>query len=231
MWLAPPAAAAGVPVHTILTPAELSRAAQLDVHRSAAFVTGRVVLRVVLGDRLGCLPREVVLDSRCRCGKHHGAVTVRASGRASGPWVSLTRTGPLVAVVVRDAGPVGVDLGSVRAVGAASLANVLPARADPTDRAVAVRWVRVESTLKMLGTGLRRDPADVHVDERGVGTVDGVAVARVLDLPGTDRAARDLAGADVVGAVAVGGASALGPVSAVRARSRDASPLIAVLAG
>lgn len=207
VWVVPSTSAtADAPV---LDSVERKRAAALDPGRRAAFVTARVLLRLAVAHGLGCAPGEVRLDATCRCGRPHGPVTVLPAG----PWVSISRNGPVVAVALRTSGPVGIDVASVAAVAWAPLDRLLGPGAEglgPTDAAdppradtgaLARTWVRTEATLKMLRTGLRRDPADLWVDASGLARLDGREVGRVVDLAALPGAmALD---ADVVAAIAV----------------------------
>jgi len=204
------AAIAGVPgsgLGDVLDAVERDRTAAMEPGRRAAFVTARALLRCVLAMRLGCAPGEVRLDARCQCGRPHGPVTVLPEG----PWVSLSRNGPLVAVALRAEGPVGVDLASISAVASAPLTGLLPmtlpggasTTAEPGERPaeeLARAWVRTEATLKLLRTGLRRDPAEVRIDGSGLARIDGRRVARLSDLPPDP-----CLGPEVVGAVAIDG--------------------------
>ena len=247
VWLAAPSL--GIqPAHTAattLTRGELARVATMEPWRAAGFITGRLLLRAALAEHLGCTPREVLLDATCRCGEQHGPVRVRPSG----PGVSVSRHGPLVTVALRVAGPVGVDLESVAAVGAAPLTHVLQAGTGGSPALVASpgqggayadapladvpltrAWVRTEATLKMLGVGLRRDPADVLIDSHGVAYLDGAAVARVLDLPDDVPWPRPHHGSDLpsaaVGALALGGAAATRQGQEVAVRIHDGAQLL-----
>lgn len=181
-------------VGDVLSDAERERAAALPGGRSTGFVLGRVLLRTALAPRLGCPPREVVLDATCpTCGRGHGQVTARPPDVADASptqvtHVSVTRSGPVVAVALCDDGPVGVDAESRAAVAAAPLADVamspreleaLPARGRT--RAITRAWVRKEATLKALGAGLRTAPSDLDLTRppRGLRGVDAVACGTV----------------------------------------------------
>jgi len=237
VWLAAPSLGTQpeIAAATTLTLGERSRAATMEPRRAAGFVTGRLLLRAALAAHLGCPPRQVLLDATCRCGAQHGPVRVLHAG----PWVSVSRHGPIVAVALRVAGPVGVDLESVAAVGAAPLTNVLRASVAGTQAGVshplvgvplARAWVRAEATLKMLEVGLRRDPADVQIDSHGVAHLDGSAVAQVLDLADDVPWPRPVNHGDqpsgAVGALALGGAAATRPGAEVTVRIHDGARLL-----
>ncbi|MBO1752091.1 hypothetical protein J4G33_09775 [Actinotalea sp. BY-33] len=186
---------------------ERSRAADLPGPQASRFIQGRALLRAVLGEHLGCAPREVPLHVRCpTCAGPHGPVSL-ATGTGTGPHLSLTRAGALVAVAVSEAGPVGVDVESHAAISAAPLGALPPSRRGVTARtrqrraaltsAVARSWVSAEAVLKATGAGLRTDPADLVISSRRgrrtALTPDGTrAVLADLDL-----------GPGVAGAVAV----------------------------
>lgn len=225
-WVAQPLGPDLRPWLAHLDSAERARAATLPVQQASRFVQARALLRGVLGDRLGCPARAVALHVECpACGGAHGPVVV-AEGR--GPFVSVTRAGPLIAVAVTDVGPVGVDIESHAAVAAAPLADVALSADELTAHrrrrrstrtpALARAWVSTEAALKAAGTGLRTDPAHLAVStvrgRRTCTTPDG-ARALLADL--------DL-GPDVAGAVAV----AWGAPVPTGLRAPDRAPLIAV---
>ncbi len=209
VWIVPSPSPATDVLADVLDDVERERAAGMDPSRRAAFVTARVLLRAAVAHRLGGAPADLLLDATCRCGHAHGPVSILPTG----PWVSISRNGPAVAVALRESGPVGLDLASVAAVAAAPLTRLLPPGAHHRDpdrpaatrggeaRSLARTWVRTEATLKMLRTGLRRDPADLRVDEQGHAHLDGRRGGRVLDLPPQPGALG--ADSDAVGAVAV----------------------------
>jgi 4'-phosphopantetheinyl transferase len=185
-----------------LSAVEQERAAGLPAHQASRFVLARVLLRGVLGARLDCAARAVPLHVRCPdCGGAHGPITCAWSGA---PFVSVTRAGPLIGVALTDAGPVGIDIESHAAAGAAPFADVaLPrrelsvhSRLRPRARthALVQFWVIAEAVLKATGTGLRADPAGLEVERAGgrgmVRTPDGTQVRLVeLDLGPTTAGA------------------------------------------
>ncbi|WP_258725512.1 4'-phosphopantetheinyl transferase family protein [Cellulomonas sp. NS3] len=176
---------------TVLDDAERARAGALPPPAAERFVLGRVLLRGVLAERLGCAPATVGLRARCvRCGGAHGRVRVVGPPREH--HVSLTRSGPLVAVALTVAGPVGVDVESTSAVSAAPVDGVLlsPAElaghralpAHAAEAALARVWVRKEAALKALGTGLVADPSAWALGPPPAGArgVDAVAPGGVV---------------------------------------------------
>lgn len=206
-------------------PAELDaveerRARRLRPDQRAAFVVARVMLRRVLGERLGLAPEAVPLVARCElCGEAHGQVHIEGVERL---WVSVTRSSRVLAVALTDAGPVGIDVQSVASVDAAPVVDVALSPGErlqveglaPAERpdAVAAAWVRKEAALKALGTGLRRSPSDLEM----MPLVGGAAVRGVPDLQVADLGV----GPGIVGAVAVllGGVGTGGPGTDERPR-------------
>jgi 4'-phosphopantetheinyl transferase len=145
---------------------------------------------------LGLPDHGWTLGHACRrCGsERHGAPYLLVGGRTVG--VSLSRAAGLVLVAVAE-GRVGVDLEEVGAAGVEGYDDVVrhagePRPGGPEER--ARRWVRKEASLKLLGTGLDRDPASVDVGPDVV-EVDGQEM-RLVDLS---------CGAGLAGCVAVEG--------------------------
>lgn len=186
----------------VLDDAERTRADGMAGLQRAPFVQARALLRAVVGARLGLAPGAVVLRTRCPvCGGPHGPVAVGPPGGADTLplHVSVSRSGPLLAVALGSTGPLGIDVESHARVAGAPLADValsdaerrrherLPHNARPA--ALARAWVRKEAVLKAVGAGLRVDPAlvDVRAD-----------LVRLTRLPGGDTPGRDDAGTRVV---------------------------------
>lgn len=225
-----------------LDPGEVARTSTLPAEPAARFVLARALLRGVLGERLGCPPRDVDLRVGCAtCGGPHGRVEVATAPGGARLQVSLTRSGPVVAVALCTTGPVGVDVESTEAVAAAPLAGVALAPAELARRAgtagadgtaLAHLWVRKEAALKALGTGLLVDPADL--DLGGAGRPRG----GLAHHHGTTLAIGPLAlGPGAVGAVAVAATDPPPPWAARRAGRRavdvqlhDGAPVLARLA-
>ncbi|MFC8190661.1 4'-phosphopantetheinyl transferase family protein [Cellulomonas sp. NPDC057328] len=204
VWWTPPLDVPDAAFLPVLDPAERARHGALPVPLRTPFVQARALLRVAVGRRSGVAPAAVGLAARCpACAGDHGPVTVTVPA-APPLHVSLTRSGPLLAVAVTEAGPVGVDVVACDDVAAAPLADValgprerarhdrLPA--DARTAALARAWARTEAVLKARRTGLRTDPADVDVRRDRVRVPGSRTPVRVRDLP---------LGAGVVGAVAV----------------------------
>lgn len=98
------------------------------------FVGARLLLRQVVGEAVGCRPRDVALHQTCRvCGGPHGRPAVEVLGKR-GPHVSFAHAGDIALVAVSDR-PVGVDVEARSAWAAAG-------------------WLRWEATVKATGEGI-----------------------------------------------------------------------------
>ncbi len=143
----------------------------------------RAFLLAAAGWALGSAPGALSLDRRCpTCGgADHGRPIVRGADGAAGPEtgtgrrldVSLSRAGATVAVALSFAGPVGIDIESVDAVGRAGfddvafnpveLAALAALPAGDAGRARTEIWTGKEAALKAVGVGLREDPRRLTV--------------------------------------------------------------------
>jgi 4'-phosphopantetheinyl transferase len=123
------------------------------------FLTGRALIRGVVGAELGVPPGDVVIDSSCfGCGKPHGKPKV------DGLEVSISHSGEWVALALTESAPVGVDVEEVRDAEVDDLARIsfsaaeLAAfRAVPQDRRKAAfftYWSRKEAVVKATGKGM-----------------------------------------------------------------------------
>jgi 4'-phosphopantetheinyl transferase len=184
---------AGAPDDTTLSRAERERAARIkDPARSAAFVTGRGVVRELLGEVLGTQPRSVPLGRLpCPdCGDlEHGPPALLHPDTPLRISLSHTSGHGLLAV----AGfPVGVDVEECRpldldTVGGKALTvreRAVLAAARPGDRGALFfrSWTRKEAVLKAVGTGIVRplDELDVQPEQPGSARV-------TAGLPGRER--------------------------------------------
>ncbi|MBW3578797.1 MAG: 4'-phosphopantetheinyl transferase superfamily protein [Actinobacteria bacterium] len=132
------------------------------------FLTGRVLLRVVVGGYLGVPPASVGLDATCRhCGGPHGKP--RLLTPASRLRFSLSHSGDLVALAVTAGVSVGIDVEKIGALPpdpalvAAALAESERLVLDSLPEAEQVRafttyWTRKEAVLKADGKGLTAGP-------------------------------------------------------------------------
>jgi len=90
----------------LLDSSEKRHAHQLgSPHRHASFVTGRAAARLVLGRKLGLAPEDVPIAE----GPHGKPVLT-----VSAPHFNLSHTEGLIAVAVRDEGPIGIDVETTR---------------------------------------------------------------------------------------------------------------------
>ena len=158
----------------------------------------------------------VTIEQRCeRCGGAHGRPRVVAP---SGVHVSLSRAGDTAVVAVSLAGPIGVDIESVRAVGRAGFDDVAFNTLERTalaavsfaerDRARALLWTTKEALLKLSGDGLTVNPREVTVGwNRSGASVLLHWPTATLDLTRV-HLANFSAGAGLVGSLAVLGSRA-----------------------
>lgn len=120
-------------------------------------------MRDVLAALTGTPAADHVFTRRCdRCGSSaHGQPVLQHHELHT----SRSYAGPVVAVAVSSAGPVGVDVEQVAAVAFPGFAGVAlgPAERAGSDAARARAWTRKEAVLKAQGTGLRVDPRTVDV--------------------------------------------------------------------
>lgn len=164
-WIREDAAA-----RALLTPADLEHAARR--RDPLPVLTGRALLRRVVGTVIGENPASVAIERWCpTCGRPgHGRP--RVAGR-NDIHVSSAHDDTVALVAVTTLAPVGVDVQGHSATAfdgfdAVALADEerLPgARLAAMDRpaARARTWTRKEAILKAVGYGLRVDPREVLV--------------------------------------------------------------------
>nr|WP_219632827.1 4'-phosphopantetheinyl transferase superfamily protein [Haloechinothrix aidingensis] len=153
------------------------RAYRLDADRRR-FLTGRVLAKHAVGERLGVPPAAVTLDATCAaCGKPHGKPAVSAAGSPGDRLeLSITHSGEWVGVALADGVPVGLDVespaersaGSVDRLADYTLADserATIATIDPAgkERAFLRYWARKEALMKATGQGLRLGLRDMVV--------------------------------------------------------------------
>ena len=150
----------------LLDDSEKGRARQMgSLHRYASFITARAAVRLVLGRRLGIAPTDVPIVE----GPHGKPVLT-----ASAPYFNLSHTEGLIAVAVRDAGPIGIDVETTRretprpgvlrrtlTEAEQQALSVLPSAA--TSSAFLHAWCRKEAYAKGLSTGLGLDFGRIQV--------------------------------------------------------------------
>lgn len=200
-WAAP---LPGEPRHlALLDPVEQDRhrAYRQDIDRRR-FLTGRVLAKTVLGQRLGLVPADVRFDATCEdCGKPHG------KPRLPGVEFSISHSGDRIGLAVASA-PVGLDVESdTRRADDTLISYALNeterqalAGLGPAERATAFfrYWTRKEALMKATGKGLR-------IPLRSI-TLDGGRLAASGDAaldPATTRLADLEPGAGYRAAVAV----------------------------
>lgn len=126
------------------------------------FLTGRVLARTVVGQRLGLAPADVALDSTCPdCGKPHGRPRVVGSTLE----LSITHAGERVGLALIDGVPVGLDVEATSrnsgdellryTLSPAELATVEALPADDRGAAFFRYWTRKEAVMKATGLGLK----------------------------------------------------------------------------
>lgn len=127
------------------------------------------LLRAEVGRFVGMRAEEVRLTRSCsRCGSsEHGRPVVIKKHTTDRPFVSLSRTGDVVVVVVSDQGPVGVDIERMDALGFAGFDDVALHEREtaPSVEARATTWARKESLLKATGDALHLDPRLIRLGD------------------------------------------------------------------
>jgi 4'-phosphopantetheinyl transferase len=203
----------------LLDAAERRRAAAFRFDRDRArYVVGRAALRRVLGAALSLSPRQVPLVSGV-----HGKPRLESGG---GPGFNVSHSERVCVIAVAEEGAtdVGVDIEVVRPFAAPhavarrvfvgpELDRVLPVGDAEGWRRFYRHWTAKEAVLKLLGTGLSRDPRTIRVRLRddGTFTVDPAEPGSAFLAPGgvhlDPLPHPGEAGTVVVGAVAVDAAA------------------------
>ena len=182
MVRAAPLASPGPSELKMLDASEHRRAATfLSPADAAAFLAGRLALRLFAAELAGVSPEALVADYRCgRCGGgqgDHGRPGYNLPGGGAGPLLSLSRTVGWVVLAGAIGGGglrgVGVDVelaGRTGFPGFDALVltprerrGLAPAATSEGDRQRARFWTRKEAFLKSIGEGLGRDPATCDV--------------------------------------------------------------------
>lgn len=148
---------------------ELERAARfrlLDDRRR--FVIGVVLSRLVIGELIGILPSQVVIDRKCyQCGQPHGKPKTRDVE------FSVSHSGPYVMVGVAPF-PIGIDIEEITThEESAQLFDIVltdgerqwisSKPADLRAHDFTTLWVRKEAVLKATGIGLMHSMTEVEV--------------------------------------------------------------------
>lgn len=143
-----------------------------------------MTVRWAVGPDESALMRALGVDGWAHLCPVCGSVAHGRPAAAAYDGVSIARGGDLVAVVVSDDGPVGIDL---ERAGASAPGGVV---AHPSESADPLRlWVRKEALLKATGLGLTVAPATFWIDDAGrpspIAGYDGPPlVVHDLDVPG-----------------------------------------------
>lgn len=141
----------------LLDEGERRRAQRLPCH--ASFITARAMVRVILGRHLGVLPADVSIDK----GPHGKPVL-----KEGVPHFSLSHTQGMIAVAVREAGPVGIDVetterkppqpGMLQRTLTETELQTLEGQSLGSVRSAFLQvWSRKEAYAKGLGVGLGLD--------------------------------------------------------------------------
>lgn len=128
------------------------------------FVVAAVLLRLVVGLRIGVAADRVEIDRACaRCGAPHGRPRVVGHDIE----VSVSHSGEFAGVAATSAGPVGVDIEHVRPIDFAALGPELCAPGESVvpgcPSSFYCLWTRKESVLKASGVGLNLPMAAIRV--------------------------------------------------------------------
>jgi 4'-phosphopantetheinyl transferase len=124
------------------------------------FLTGRVLAKTLVGDRLGLAPGSVSFDATCAdCGKPHGPP------RIDGVGLSISHSGERVGVALTGGAAVGLDVETATrraedsliryALNPVELATLDGLSAQERADAFFVYWTRKEALMKATGRGLR----------------------------------------------------------------------------
>lgn len=138
--------------------------------RRLRFLTGRVLAKTTLADRLGVFPAEVTLDATCsQCGDPHGKpLPLDPGGRPLPFELSVAHSGERVGLAITKGVPVGLDVERADRRFAASVDGLMEYALGEHERsclsglAPAARergflryWTRKEALMKAAGYGLR----------------------------------------------------------------------------
>jgi 4'-phosphopantetheinyl transferase len=160
--------------------------------RGRSRAEGHRALITLVAALTGMPAAAVSLSQVCEsCGRSgHGQLRVHGAG--GGVHVSLSRSDGHLALAVTGAGPVGIDLESVAALGSFPVDPVLcsPAesaalgslRGHAADAARGALWTAKEAVLKAAGVGLRVDPRGLSF-EPVTGGAERMALVRWSGAP------------------------------------------------
>lgn len=147
-----------------LSPDDRSRAKQMSFAQHARrWLAGRHALRTVLAWRLGCAPRDLMIEADAN-GKPHLVCD-------GAPAFNVSRSERVCLIAISSGEPLGIDIERIR--------NMTDARQltrtcftererrewssafTRSDAAFLACWTRKEACLKALGVGLSMSPANV----------------------------------------------------------------------
>lgn len=170
-WMrwAEPAALVGDETRAIglLSADERSRyATTLSASARERLLWGRLLLRELVAEQIGCRPAEVTIDARCTdCGGPHGRpVATGPSDEARALSLSVSACAGMVLVATSLGRPIGIDVEPC-AVSAGQLQGIRQVAGD-TEHPLR-HWTRIEAVLKADGRALRVDPRQVRVTTHG----------------------------------------------------------------
>jgi 4'-phosphopantetheinyl transferase len=130
------------------------------------FVLGAFLLRTVVGELIGVVPVDVVVDRTCEsCSRPHGRPRLLGTGLSC----SVSHSGDFVVIAVTADGEVGVDVEDRslsrnlwRSVAARSRAQ---GEAEPRTPDDFLRlWTAKEAVLKLTGDGLARPMSSIELE-------------------------------------------------------------------
>lgn len=155
-WARPDAGVGGLT--DLLDPGERERCSRFrDPGALARHVTGRALVRLLLGAHLGVPPAAVPISTVCTlCGCANGKPHL-APPRGVG--FSVSHSGGRVAVAIAWGAEVGVDVEEIGPVDDGVARRVLnPAERRPGGAGFHLSWARKEAVLKATGHGLSVSP-------------------------------------------------------------------------
>jgi 4'-phosphopantetheinyl transferase len=147
----------------VLDPGERERCSRFrDRGALLRHVTGRTIVRLLLGAHLGVAPAAVRLTSTCTwCGCANGKPRL---AQACGVSFSVSHSGDRVAVAIAWGAEVGVDVEEIGPVDHDVADRVLcPAERRPGGAGFHLAWARKEALLKATGYGLSVTPSSVEL--------------------------------------------------------------------
>ena len=166
-----------------------------------ASTVAATLLRLAVADTIGVPADQVAVDRRCSdCGQPHGRPMLPGTGMHA----SISHSAGRVAVALTGAGPIGIDVESIRGPSPHELVDhILGAGEEAaTPRAFFVYWTRKEAAVKATGDGLRVPLTEVLV----TGPDEPPRLRRYCEHPGLSMALFDLDPGDgYVAALAVVG--------------------------